>query len=253
MARMGLGSSTSLSSQLYFSKLGTWSPQRTCVDGPNGTRLHVLKIVALNGPIRSVEIARLLGISRRGVLYHLRILVELGLVVRVYPRPRSPFQMYVIPSYRGQLGRVENVPSGGHSGSGPGPRGLVLDERYWLRPRDRVPVRGRLKGMVLAAWGVLSRYVVLKPGELARELGISQRQLRRVLTVLMQLGFIVRAGGLRCPDQVIIWYPYQLEVVPIHRHRGPVRHRYRRVRTLDEWFSDSGVVLRENHAGAGEP
>ena len=211
----------------------------------------MLKIVALNGPIRSVEIARLLGISRRGVLYHLKILVELGLVVRVYPKPRSPFQMYVIPSYICQLGRVENVPSGGHSVSRP--RGLVLDRRYWLRPRDRVPVRGRLKGLVLAAWGVLSRYVVLRPRELARELGISQRQLRRVLTVLMQLGFIVRAGGLRCPDQVIIWYPYQLEVVPIHRHRGPIRHRYRRMRTLDEWFSDLELLDPENcSTGSGK-
>ena len=249
---IGLDSLTSRSGALYFSKLvawGPWCPQRTCRDGPNGTRLRVLKIVALNGPIRSLEIAKALGITRRAVLYHLRILVELGLVVRVYPKPRSPFQMYVIPSYRYQLGRVENVPSGGHSVSGLGPRGL--DERYWLRPESRVVVRASVRKLALAAAAVLARYVVMRPSELARELRVAPRTLRRAISVLVRLGICVRAGGLRCPDQVIIWYPYQLEVVPIHRHRGPVRHRYRRMRTLDEWFSVLELLDPENCSTGG--
>ena len=121
-----------------------------------------------------------------------------------------------------------------------------------MRPKRRVVVRPCVRKLALAVAAVLARYVVMRPSELARELGVAPRTLRRAVSVLVQLGICVRAGGVRCPDQVIIWYPYQLPLVPIHTHGPETKHRYRRARTLDEWFSDLGVVLRENHAGAGE-
>ena len=133
MAFLATGSLTYRSISFDFSKPLPacplrWHPQRSRRDGANGTRLHVLKLVAVRGPIRSIELAMALGISRRAVLYHLRILVELGLVVRVYPRARSPFQAYVIPSYLYSRGRLAHLhPVGRGKGSvGDGVLGLSL-------------------------------------------------------------------------------------------------------------------------------
>jgi len=203
-------------------------------DGWNGMTLRLLRVIIQEGAISTRELARIFGITRRAVNYHVRKLAAWGLVERAARSRHDPHQVVRALVRPPELlpdppdvasGRVAKRPPARPSrGQGPG-RGA-----YTCGPRDPRPKRAPLEGRARALWCFMSAArQALTAKQAARLMGVSVRTARRVLRWLLDRGLVVRAGGRKCRFGFYIAVEPGVLAGPVeHRHSSrAVGHRYR--------------------------
>ncbi len=176
-------------------------------DGYNGMTLRVLFQVYASVPrgITRKDVENALGVTGRAVLYHLKKLREAGLIYMSPKVPKSPGTIYIHICYsaKGKCGTdgLEKILRS------VGAMGRVINRV--------VNVFGNGNGGLFSARG------------LAKMLGVSVRTAERVASALVNGGFAIALGGVRCRYRVYLWTGGLIFSTIIHRHRGTVRHRFR--------------------------
>ena len=170
-------------------------------DGWYGMRLKVLRFIAVSGGASVRELSEYFGISRRAVYYHLYWLMDAGLVRRVCGRLHDPGTVYVVAG--------DFLVEGGLSSTNGGALPTSVFGVYVVLLRVRVLGRG------------------LGAKEVACRVGVGVRRVRQLLGRLRELGLVAYLGGCRCPYGVwFALYPWERNVLPVHRHRYVRFHRY---------------------------
>ena len=194
-------------------------------DAPNGLRLKLLAEIARHGYASRKDLERAYRLTASGVLYHLRQLLEAGYIVRTAPKARSPYQGYTLPQQlmdaRQLRDQVEPI--------------IVGLARAHGQPH--------LALIMLKIWSQLAYRPQSSVRKLARSLGLGYKLAKRALGLLRAAGLAVKLPHDNCPYGIWVAYPYPIEQ-PSHSHPEGFRgHRYRRQRTLWEYWPSPWPTL----------
>jgi len=145
--------------------------------------------------ISTRELARKFGITIQAVNYHIRRLQELSLVRRlkngIVTTPFIPPRLAANIISRADQSLLSSIKGRGK------------------------PIRER----AIAIYELMLRYkICLATAQVAELTGLSRRQARRIMSLLEEKGFVVRAGGRSCP--FAFWVP-----LPIPQ-RKPIVHTH---------------------------
>jgi len=188
-------------------------------------RLKILSEIARRGYASRKDLERAYGLTASGVLYHRRRLLEAGYIVRTAPKARSPYQGYTLPQQlmdaRQLRDQVEPI--------------IVGLARAYNCPH-MVPI-------MLKIWSQLAYRPQNSVRKLARSLGLGYKLVKRALGLLRAASLIVKLPHDNCPYGIWVAFPYPIEQ-PSHSHPEGFRgHRYRRQRTLWEYWPSPWPTL----------